>query len=76
MSTVKIILQVEIDNSSGWLGLEDYKKHEGANSDLEALKKMTELEGCSPPLNMLINLTDDSANSKFIAVDEVEKEIC
>lgn len=75
MSIIKVTLEVEIDNSSGWLGLEDYKKYEGANSDLEALSKMAELEGCSP-LNMIINLTDDSANSKFIAVDEVEKEIC
>ena len=75
MSTVKVLLQVEIDNSSGWLGLEDYKKFEGAKSDLEAMKKMAELEGCSP-LSLMINLIDDSAHSKFVAVEEMESGKC
>lgn len=75
MSTVKILLQVEIDNSSGWLGLEDYKKFEGATSDHEAMKKMAELESCSP-LSLMINLIDESAHSKFIAVEEMESGKC
>lgn len=71
MSTVKVLLEATINNSSGWLGLDDYKKYQNATNDLEALKLMAELEGCTP-LNLLCNLCDNNTPSKFVAVESGE----
>lgn len=67
MTTVKVLLEVSIDNSDDWLGLEDYKKYHGASTELEALKVMAELEETTP-LNVLVNLCDNTTPSKFVAV--------
>ncbi len=71
MTTVKVLLEVTINNSSGWLGLDDYKKYQNATNDLEALKLMAELEDCTP-LNLLCNLCDNNTPSKFVAVESGE----
>ncbi len=75
MTTVKILLKVSIDNANDWLGLEDYKKYQGATSDLEAFKIMAELEECSS-LNLLVNLCDQSTPSAFLAVESLERQTC
>lgn len=71
MTSVKILLSVKIENNDDWLGLEDYKKYHGATSDLEALKLMTEMEGTTP-LNLLVNLCDNSNPSEFVSVETDE----
>ena len=75
MSTVKVLLEVEIDNSSEWLGLADYKQHEGVDSDLDAFEEMVKLEGTTP-LNLVIALSDASTQSKFLAVEALEQQVC
>lgn len=67
MTTVKVLLEVSIDNANDWLGLEDYKKYHGAADALEALNIMAKLEE-STPLNQLVNLCDQSTPSKFVTV--------
>lgn len=74
MTTVKVLLEVEIDNTSGWLGLEDYKKYQGAKTDMDALNLMAEMEG-GTPLNLLMNLCDNSNPSKFVAVETLERQV-
>ncbi|MGF1842473.1 hypothetical protein L4C39_04660 [Vibrio clamense] len=64
-------LKVEINNESDWLGLEDYKKYHGATNDLEALKLMAEMEDTTP-LNLLVNLCDNSNPSEFMSVESGE----
>ena len=71
MSTVKVLLEVEIDNTSNWLGLEDYKKYEDAKTDLDALNIAAEMEDTTP-LNLLVNLCDNNSPSKFVAVESGE----
>ncbi|WP_375751577.1 hypothetical protein [Vibrio sp. HN007] len=75
MSTVKILLEVAIDNSTDWLGMDDYKQHDGVVSDLDAFEEMVKLEETTP-LNLIIALSDASTESRFVAVEALEEQIC
>lgn len=75
MATVKVLLELEIEDSTGCLGLDDYKEYHGAKNDLEVFELMAELEECSP-LNLLVNICDAETPSRFVSVTVEERESC
>ena len=70
MSTIKILLEVSIDNSNGWLGLDDYKQHDGVDTDLEAFEEMARLESTTA-LHLVLCLSEPKTKSKFLSVESV-----
>lgn len=70
---IKVVLEVELDNESGWIGVEDYKDGENVISDLDAFNRMVEQENTTPfHLLMELGAGEQSTNtqSRFISVSD------
>lgn len=65
---IKVVIEVELDNKSDWIGIEDYKDARTI-TDLDAFNRMAELENTAPfHLLMELGAGGTSSKSRFLGV--------